>query len=89
VNACMAGYGKGETSSNFEYAGPFTESILMGNLAIRSALYQDPSVSGWGKNSFTGRKKLLWDAKNMKITNFDEANQFVKRQYRDGWSLDL
>ena len=89
VNACMAGYGKGETSSNFEYAGPFTESILMGNLAIRSALYQDPSVSGWGKNSFTGRKKLLWDAKNMKVTNFDEANQFVKREYRDGWSLDL
>ena len=89
VNACMAGYGKGETSSNFEYAGPFTESILMGNLAIRSALYQDPSVSGWGKNSFTGRKKLLWDAKNMKITNFDEANQFVKREYRDGWSLTL
>ena len=89
VNACMAGYGKGETSSNFEYAGPFTESILMGHLAIRSALYQDPSVSGWGKNSFTGRKKLLWDAKNMKVTNFDEANQFVKREYRDGWSLDL
>ena len=36
VNACIAGYGKGETSSHFEYAGPFTESILMGNLAIRS-----------------------------------------------------
>jgi len=29
----------------------------------------------------------LWDAKNMKITNFDEANQFVKREYREGWSL--
>ncbi len=89
VNACIAGYGKGETSSNFEYAGPFTESILMGNLAIRSALYTDPKVTGWGKNKFTGRKKLLWDAKNMKVTNFDEANQFVKREYRDGWSLDL
>jgi hypothetical protein len=22
---------------------------------------------------------------NMKITNFDEANQFVKREYRSGW----
>jgi len=31
------------------------------------------------------RKKLLWDAVNMKITNFDEANQFVKREYRNGW----
>ncbi|MFT3945396.1 MAG: Gfo/Idh/MocA family oxidoreductase [Agriterribacter sp.] len=89
VNACLEGYGKGVTSSPFEYAGPFTESILMGNLAIRSALYTDPNVSGWGKNKFTGRKKLLWDAKNMKITNFDEANQFVKRQYSEGWSLTL
>lgn len=85
VNACLEGYGKGVTSSPFEYAGPFTESILMGNLAIRSALYTDPAVSGWGKNKFTGRKKLLWDAKNMKITNFDAANQFVKRDYREGW----
>ncbi|MBX2921332.1 MAG: Gfo/Idh/MocA family oxidoreductase [Chitinophagaceae bacterium] len=89
VNACLDGYGKGKTSSPFEYAGPFTESILMGNLAIRSALYIDPTVSGWGKNKFTGRKKLLWDARNMKITNFDEANQFVKRQYREGWNLTL
>ncbi|MCO5237657.1 MAG: Gfo/Idh/MocA family oxidoreductase [Chitinophagaceae bacterium] len=89
VNACIAGYGKGITSSPFEYAGPFTESILMGNLAIRSALYIDPKVSGWGNNKFTGRKKLLWDARNMKITNFDEANRFVKREYRGSWSLNL
>jgi predicted dehydrogenase len=89
VNACIAGHGKRVTSSPFEFAGPFTESILMGNLAIRSALYIDPSVSGWGKSKFVGRKKLLWDAKNMKVTNFDEANQFVRRQYRDGWTLGV
>jgi len=29
----------------------------------------------------------LWDGPNMKITNFDDANQFVKRTYRQGWSL--
>jgi len=33
--------------------------------------------------------KLLWDGPNMKITNFDDANQFVKRQYREGWSLGV
>jgi predicted dehydrogenase len=81
VNACIAGYGKNELSSPFEYAGPLTESILMGNLALRSWQLKDAS----GK--FNGRKKLLWDAKNMKITNFDEANQFVKRKYREGWEL--
>jgi predicted dehydrogenase len=88
VNACIAGYGNGETSSPFGYAGPFTESILMGNLAIRSWMMQNPNLKGWG-DKYLGRKKLLWDAKNMKITNFDEANQFVKREYRDGWSLEL
>lgn len=80
VNACVAGYGQKEVSSPFEYAGPLTETILMGNLALRS----------WNikkGNDFPGRKKLLWDAANMKITNFDEANQFVKREYRNGWEV--
>jgi predicted dehydrogenase len=81
VDACMAGYGKMELSSPFEYAGPFTEAVLMGNLAIRSYAIKAPN------GSYPGRKRLLWDAKNMKITNFDEANQFVKREYRQGWSL--
>jgi predicted dehydrogenase len=80
VNACLAGYGQKEVSSPFEYAGPLTETILMGNLALRS----------WNikkGNDFPGRKKLLWDAANMKITNFEDANQFVKREYRNGWEV--
>jgi predicted dehydrogenase len=81
VDACVAGYGKKQLSSPFEYAGPFTEAVLMGNLAIRS--YSMRTETG----AFPGRKKLLWDARNMKITNFEEANQFVKREYRAGWSL--
>lgn len=88
VNACRAGYGNAKTSSPFEYAGPFTESILMGNLAIRSWMMKNPKLKGWD-DKYLGRKKLLWDAKNMKVTNFDEANQFVKREYREGWKLEL
>lgn len=88
VNACRAGYGNAKTSSPFEYAGPFTESILMGNLAIRSWMMKNPKLKGW-EDKYLGRKKLLWDAKNMKVTNFDEANQFVKREYRAGWELEL
>jgi len=84
VNACIAGYGKNELSSPFEYAGPLTETILMGNLALRSWNLKDTDGKG-----FPGRKKLLWDAPNMKITNFDAANQFVKREYRKGWEIKL
>ena len=41
------------------------------------------------KGAFTGRKKLLWDPKNMKITNFDDAHRFVKRECKNGYTLDL
>ena len=83
VNACMAGYGKKELSSSFDYAGPLTETILMGNLALQAWNIKNE------KGAFTGRKKLLWDAKNMKVTNFDDANRFVKREYKNGYTLDL
>jgi len=86
VNACIAGYGKAKTSSPFEYAGPFTESILMGNLALRSWVLESKTADG--KTKLAGRKKLIWDAKNMKVTNFDEANEFVRIKYREGWSLN-
>jgi hypothetical protein len=81
VNACIAGYGKGKVSSPFEYAGPLTETILCANLALRSWNVKE------GKD-FPGRKKLLWDAQNMRVTNFDAANEFVKREYRKGWELN-
>jgi predicted dehydrogenase len=32
-------------------------------------------------------KELKWDSKNLKVTNHDEANEWVKRPYRKGWSL--
>ncbi|MBC7615515.1 MAG: Gfo/Idh/MocA family oxidoreductase [Pedobacter sp.] len=88
VEAAIAGYGKHEVSSPFEIAGPLTEALLMANLAIRGAdLMQKDSN---GKTIFPGRyKKLLWDNDQMKITNLDEVNQFVKREYRKGWTLGL
>ena len=74
VKACKAGYGT-YTSSSFAESGPLTETVLMGNLAVRAFLHRE-------NNKFTGRKKLFWDGANMKITNFDAANAFVKREYR-------
>jgi len=88
VEACIAGYGKMEVSSPFEIAGPLTETILMGNLAIRSHDIRKPKQDKPSEFDYPGRNiKLLWDGANMKITNFDDANQFVKREYRSGWKL--
>ena len=91
VNACIAGYGSTEfkqLSSPFSIAGPLTESVLMGNLAIRSYDYQAPKGLLSNQVEYPGRGiKLLWDGPNMKITNFDPANQFVTRTYRSGYTL--
>lgn len=86
VKACKKGYGT-YTSSGFEMSGPLTETVLMGNLAIRS--YNHIEKNAKGNKTFPGRKKLLWDGPNMKITNFEPANQYVKRNYRGNWKLEL
>ena len=61
--------GEGKPCSNFDYAGPFTEMVLIGVVAFRTG------------------KTLDWDAKNMKATNAPEADKYVRREYRKGWSL--
>lgn len=86
IDACKAGFGSKEhlgLTSSFDYAGPMTETVLMGNLAIRSYLLQRENEKG--KMEFFARKKLLWDGENMRITNLEEANQFVTRNYRPGF----
>ena len=81
VKACKEGFGA-YTSSPFDVSGPLTETVLMGNLAVRSYNYRKND-----KSDFEGRKKLLWDGEKMRITNFEPANAFVKREYKGGYSL--
>lgn len=57
--------------SNFEIAAYLNEMILLGCVALRTGI---------------GRK-LEWDGPNMRATNIPEAAQFVKRDYRPGWSV--
>ena len=69
IQACKGG---ATTTSNFpDSAGPLTEMILLGILAMRA---------GPGK-------KLLWDGPNLKCTNVPAVNRYVKRDYRKGWEV--
>ena len=88
IDACKAGFDSPEhrgLTSSFDYAGPMTETVLMGNLAIRSFMLRRENSQG--RTEYYGRKKLLWDGENMRITNLEEANQFVGREYREGWEV--
>lgn len=64
--ACRGGSPAG---SNFDFAGPLTETALLGNIALR-----------------TGRK-LHWDAGKFQFANSPDANQFLHRTYREGWTF--
>ncbi len=59
--------------SNFKYSAPFTETILLGNVAQR----------------VEKGKKLLWDAKAMAFSNSPEANAFISKPYRAGWEYKI
>jgi predicted dehydrogenase len=73
ISACKAGPAAG---SNFDWAGPLTEAVLLGNVALRLQMREEMTT-----------RKLLWDGAAMKFTNSNEANKFLKREYREGWSL--
>jgi len=66
IAACKTGR---PTTCNFDYSGPLTEAVLLGNVAYRVG------------------EKLLWDPENLKATNCLEADRFIRREYRKGWTL--
>jgi len=40
-----------------------------------------------GNVALRAGKKLTWDGPNLKVTNDKDANRFLHREYRQGWSL--
>jgi len=79
------------TTSPFSYAGPLTEAVLMGNLAIKAFQYKvlkdGKKATDWAPFDYPGRRKLLWDGDAMRVTNYDKANEWVTRDYRKGWEV--
>ena len=73
AQACQGGPPAG---SNFDFAGPLAEAVLLGNVALRVQLREELTS-----------KKLRWDAAALRVTNSDEANKFLRRDYRAGWTI--
>jgi predicted dehydrogenase len=60
----------------------------------RGRALADFEYSGWltesnhlGNVAYRVGKRLLWDADAMRATNAPEADAFLRREYRKGWSL--
>jgi len=73
ILACKGGEPAG---SNFDWAGPLTETVLLGNIALRPELRE--------KMSF---QNLHFDAENLSFPNIPEADLFLHYEYRNGWKL--
>jgi predicted dehydrogenase len=73
INACKGG---DPARSNFDWAGPLTEVVLVGNIALKME-----------KQLYEKGLKLHYDGPNMKVTNLPEANKYIRDEYREGWSL--
>ncbi|MEE8488377.1 MAG: Gfo/Idh/MocA family oxidoreductase [Gemmatimonadota bacterium] len=71
MNWVNACKGQGEASCPFSYAAPLTEVMLLGIVALRA---------GQGR-------KIAYDGPNMRITNDEEANAFLHREYRSGFGM--
>lgn len=63
--------GKEKATCPFEYASRLTETMLLGVAAMRA---------GQGK-------RIYYDGEAGRITNLADANQFLQREYRKGWSI--
>ena len=73
ILACKGGAPAG---SDFEWAGPLTETVLLGNIALRNEIKEK-----------LGGEVMNWDPDKFSFTNMPEADQFLHFNYREGWSL--
>ena len=71
LQACRGGDPAGAC---FDFAGPLTETVLLGNIALRGQLREGQT-----------QKRLIWDAEGMTFPGSPEAEQFLRREYRKGW----
>jgi len=70
-NFAKACKGLAKPSSEFEYASKLTETMLLGIVALKT---------GQGV-------QIKYDGEQGKVTNVPEANQYLRREYRKGWTL--
>lgn len=69
VTACKGG--RAPFSNFVDHAGPLTEMVLLGNLAIKAGV----------------GNRVEWNGRRMRVTNLRELNEYVGREYRKGWSV--
>ena len=80
VDACLGGE---KTSDGFDYAGPLSETVQLGNIATRLAIGEIDQRTGRPLNPTT----LEWDTKAFAFKNNSTADKLLTKSYRKGWAI--
>lgn len=69
----------------------WSRAILTGEESPGSFIYAGPITETINLAAVALRagKKIEYDAANMRITNDEEANKYLTREYRPGWELEM
>jgi predicted dehydrogenase len=81
IDAILAG---GRTTDGFDYAGPLSETVQLGNVATRAVV---PPAPKRGSNLPADVAPLEWDAANLRIVNNASAHALLTKSYRAGWKV--
>lgn len=73
INACKGGDPAG---SGYDWSGPLTETVLLGNIAIQPELREKLSYH-----------TLKFDPEAFRFPDIPEADNYLHYEYRNGWSL--
>ncbi len=73
IQACKGGEPAG---SSFDWAGPLTETVLLGNIALRPELREKLSY-----------QTLDFDPEKLSFPGLPEADKYLHYEYREGWKL--
>ena len=79
--------GKGDQGMKDEWARAIKEGkpeIAMSNFDYAGMLTEAILL---GNVAVRAGKKLVWDGPSLRFTNLPEANQFLHKEYRKGWTL--
>ena len=79
-----AAKGNGKASSSFDYAGPFTEVVLLGNVAYRTGLkiVYDPD-----QGRVTKAETTQATSESVAKRPVESANELLTKTYRKGWEV--
>ncbi len=84
IVACKTG---SPTTCNFDYSGALIEANMLALVSYRAGELVTKKTRE-GEERETAGKKLAWDGTDLKAPDCPEADEYIRKTYRNGWVLN-